>query len=175
MVSEFRRGFAQLRVLVLQVVDATFQVRDAIQLPLSAFRRRQTIAGALPLQLDLLLRLHVDRAHAGRWRRTGAAGGRTSQVGFALQLYQSLVGEDSLGNHHRGDGGRHRGRGRDGGDGSLERFGRGRRVLTRRDQQRQRSLLRMLRSMKLRSSLRGGRRRVSDGVIRVLNLLRLLM
>lgn len=66
LVSQHRRRLHQLRILCLQLADALLQPRDSLQLPVTAASRSQTVTSPLPLQLDDLLSVHVNRLHVGR-------------------------------------------------------------------------------------------------------------
>ena len=71
---------AQLGILRLQLLHPVLQLRDALELPLPALGGGDPVPEPLALQLDALLRLHVDRADRGRL----VAGGGRRRLRFLL-------------------------------------------------------------------------------------------
>jgi len=59
---------AQLAVLALEHFDLVLQLGDALELAPSALGSGHAVPLSLPLQLDLLLILHIDRRHRRRAR-----------------------------------------------------------------------------------------------------------
>lgn len=83
-----RRG-QQVPVLSLQVFDTVFQAGYPLQLSRAALSSGYPVPSTLPLQLDPLLRFHVD----------GGEGRRGAETGHSLRLFLEL-GQANV--HHRG-------------------------------------------------------------------------